>query len=281
MTRFRRRTRAELHERFADWLEERGADLVELDEILGHHFEQAARYKAELEQAGLRARRTRGRTPRGRRSPRARPRRRPRRGIAARARAHAHAAASPRRPRRGRSRAGSRIRPASGRTRSLSDAAERAAATGDREGEALARVVSASYRLEYEDTVDELDTLAREALPFLEQADDHAGLAHVWNALSEAAEYRGHWGERGQALERAFHHARLAGWQTAHPFDLVQRIHLGSRACGRGAAHTRPADAGAVSSSSSRSFARGCWRCSTDSDEAWPAALEASERCSS
>ena len=43
-------TRAELHERLADWLEERGDDLVELDEILGYHLEQAARYKAELGQ---------------------------------------------------------------------------------------------------------------------------------------------------------------------------------------------------------------------------------------
>ena len=41
-------TRAELHERFADWLEERGTGLVELDEILGYHLEQAARYRAEL-----------------------------------------------------------------------------------------------------------------------------------------------------------------------------------------------------------------------------------------
>ena len=40
--------RAELHERFADWLEERVPDLVELDEILGYHLEQAARYRAEL-----------------------------------------------------------------------------------------------------------------------------------------------------------------------------------------------------------------------------------------
>src|SRR6266545_2237887 len=42
--------RAELHERFAAWLEQRGAELVELDEILGHHLEQAARYKSELGQ---------------------------------------------------------------------------------------------------------------------------------------------------------------------------------------------------------------------------------------
>ena len=40
--------RAELHERFADWLESHGTTLVELDEVLGHHLEQAARYLAEL-----------------------------------------------------------------------------------------------------------------------------------------------------------------------------------------------------------------------------------------
>ncbi len=40
--------RADLHERFAAWLEERGTDLVELDEILGYHYEQACRYRHEL-----------------------------------------------------------------------------------------------------------------------------------------------------------------------------------------------------------------------------------------
>ena len=48
-------TRAELHERFADWLEERGADLVELDEILGYHLEQAYGYRVELGPAGAAA----------------------------------------------------------------------------------------------------------------------------------------------------------------------------------------------------------------------------------
>jgi class 3 adenylate cyclase/tetratricopeptide (TPR) repeat protein len=43
-------TRIELHERFATWLEEHGADLVELDEIVGYHLEQAVRYSAELGQ---------------------------------------------------------------------------------------------------------------------------------------------------------------------------------------------------------------------------------------
>jgi class 3 adenylate cyclase/tetratricopeptide (TPR) repeat protein len=42
-------TRAELHERFADWLEVRGQELTELDEVLGYHLEQAARYRRELD----------------------------------------------------------------------------------------------------------------------------------------------------------------------------------------------------------------------------------------
>ena len=41
-------TRAELHERFADWLDEHGGDLVERDEIVGYHLEQAHRYRQEL-----------------------------------------------------------------------------------------------------------------------------------------------------------------------------------------------------------------------------------------
>ncbi len=44
--------RAELHERFADWLDERGDDLTEADEIVGYHLEQAHRYRVELGIAG-------------------------------------------------------------------------------------------------------------------------------------------------------------------------------------------------------------------------------------
>jgi class 3 adenylate cyclase len=40
--------RSDLRRRFAAWLEERGRSLVELDEILGYHLEQAVRYQAEL-----------------------------------------------------------------------------------------------------------------------------------------------------------------------------------------------------------------------------------------
>jgi class 3 adenylate cyclase/tetratricopeptide (TPR) repeat protein len=41
-------TRAELHERFAEWLAVNGQTLVELDEILGYHLERAYGYRAEL-----------------------------------------------------------------------------------------------------------------------------------------------------------------------------------------------------------------------------------------
>jgi class 3 adenylate cyclase/tetratricopeptide (TPR) repeat protein len=45
--------RAELHQRFADWLEARFAEQIsELEEIVGHHLEQAARFRMELGRAG-------------------------------------------------------------------------------------------------------------------------------------------------------------------------------------------------------------------------------------
>jgi class 3 adenylate cyclase/tetratricopeptide (TPR) repeat protein len=40
--------RAELHERLADWLEERRSELSEIDELVGHHLEQAHAYRVEL-----------------------------------------------------------------------------------------------------------------------------------------------------------------------------------------------------------------------------------------
>jgi class 3 adenylate cyclase/tetratricopeptide (TPR) repeat protein len=43
-----KRTRADLHERFARWLAVHAADLPEYDEIAGWHLEQTVRYRAEL-----------------------------------------------------------------------------------------------------------------------------------------------------------------------------------------------------------------------------------------
>ena len=41
-------TRADLHERLADWLERRSDDVLDGDEVLGYHLEQAYRYRQEL-----------------------------------------------------------------------------------------------------------------------------------------------------------------------------------------------------------------------------------------
>ena len=49
-------TRAELHERFAEWLDAAGGSLGEQDEIVGYHLEQAYRYLLELGAAGERER---------------------------------------------------------------------------------------------------------------------------------------------------------------------------------------------------------------------------------
>jgi tetratricopeptide (TPR) repeat protein len=46
-------TRSDLHARFAGWLERHGRDLIELDEILGYHLEQGAKYRRELGHADL------------------------------------------------------------------------------------------------------------------------------------------------------------------------------------------------------------------------------------
>jgi class 3 adenylate cyclase/tetratricopeptide (TPR) repeat protein len=45
-------SRAEMHERLADWLEEHGNELIERDELVGYHLEQAHRYRTELGQPG-------------------------------------------------------------------------------------------------------------------------------------------------------------------------------------------------------------------------------------
>ena len=50
-------TRADLHERFADWLEVTAGDrLSEYEEVLGHHLEQAYRHRAALGPAGVEGR---------------------------------------------------------------------------------------------------------------------------------------------------------------------------------------------------------------------------------
>ena len=62
-------SRADLHQRLAAWLEAHGTELVELDEILGYHLEQACAYRAELGLPSDDALTLGGKAPPGRRRP--------------------------------------------------------------------------------------------------------------------------------------------------------------------------------------------------------------------
>jgi class 3 adenylate cyclase/tetratricopeptide (TPR) repeat protein len=222
-------TRAELHSRFADWLEEHGTDLVELDEILGYHLEQASRYRTELGQ--------------------------PDEALGERAGSRL-AAAGRRALLRGDRRAAAILlergltllrparldvmleldlaeaQPTAPQSAAVAEgAAERARQEGDMAGEAVARVIAALNRMfAGEVEVDELEGLARAALPLLEETRDHRGLAHVWHALAYGvANMRGRFEDSARAAEHALENWRLADVRRSDPGALDMALTVGPR----------------------------------------------------
>jgi class 3 adenylate cyclase len=225
-------SRASLHERFADWLEERGRELVELDELVGYHLEQAARYTAELgepdaalaeragERLGLAGRRAR------------------QRGDERAAVSLLSRALELTRPTRFDIHLEVDLADALFLTDPLQAAAiaeaamDRARELGDEVAEALARVVAGSARVESDPaaSIDELEANARAALPLLEEAEDHLGLAYVWYALGfRVANGLCRFEEHAQASEQALHHARLAGRPRNDLFHLDGALAFGPR----------------------------------------------------
>jgi tetratricopeptide (TPR) repeat protein len=204
--------RAQLHERLAAWLEERSDDLVEVEEIVGYHLEEALRYGRELGDPGdpvlvatARARLT-----------------------AAEQRAlsrHDFAAALNLAERTlalvppdeidvvleidriealwslGRFDAG--LAAARG-------AADRAAASGDRVTELCLRLEEQSLGLfvEPEGWEERLETLLAEAVPELEAAEDDLGLYLAHSAAVLVAINRGRVDAQIEAIERALAHSR-------------------------------------------------------------------------
>ncbi len=225
-------TRADLHERYAGWIEQRGSELVERDEILGYHLEQAARYKEELGQSD--------------------PALAERAGIQLAAAGRAAAWRGDDRTAVGLlQRALSLTRPTQVDVMTELDlatalaerdpvkgaavaesAAAQARAAGDATGELLARVGAAAHRTNFEadPAVDELEQLARAALPLLEQAGNHAGLAYVWSVLGTfVANFHGHNEDWACAAEHAIHHGRLAGHVDRNLFHLDAALVFGPR----------------------------------------------------
>ena len=221
--------RADLHRRFADWLQEHGQSLVELDEILGYHLEQAARYHEELgrsdvelaDQAASRLA-SAGRTALWRGDERAA------RSLFERAlalRQHLDillvvdfAACS----------VATDLQTCVDALDEAADAAEKA---GDAAGAGLARAAAAELRMERgEASAEELVGLARAALPLLEAAEDHAGLSRGWDLLAHGVHRTSlRYDEVEQASEQALLHARLAGEKRSFPSGIIFALLAGSR----------------------------------------------------
>jgi tetratricopeptide (TPR) repeat protein len=77
--------------------------------------------------------------------------------------------------------------------------------------------------------LDELEGLVRTALPLLQQAEDDAGLARVWQALSLVASARARFEDAARAAEQALRHFRLAGQSRVGAFGLPYALVYGPR----------------------------------------------------
>ena len=218
-------TRAELHQRLAAWLEQNGRALVELDELLGYHLEQACRYRAEvgLGDDGVLAASARNHLKAG--------------GQRAARRQDYDAAANLL------ERAAALIplgevdlaleselgdvlqwksMPEEGHRRAEA-MAERAAAAGDRIGELCSRIQAGVFDLDIEpDGADsKLATLLDEAVPELEAIGDELALYVAYTAVGELANARGRPDAALAAFERAIAQAEHAGYQPASMWAML------------------------------------------------------------
>ena len=220
--------RADLHARFASWLQEHGSGLVELDEILGYHLAQALQYRAEL---GLPADHE----------------------LAASARQRLTAAGH-RAARRQDYRAASSLYERAAALVPMSELdlaletelgnallwagrgddalrradalTERASAAGDRIGELCATIMERVLRLtiEPQGATERLAALLDEALPVFESASDHLALYIAYSAASEVDWELGRVDAGLEAWEIALDHARQSGIQPTD--DLAERAAL-------------------------------------------------------
>jgi class 3 adenylate cyclase len=210
--------RAELHERFADWLEQKaGARVAEFEEILGYHLEQAHRYSSELgsvDGAALGARA-------GRRLASAGLRAIDRDDLPAAVNLLSRAAALL--PTDSTERLALMLRLGN----ACVEIGEYARAvpvfteveeTGQRTGErrlelraALELILLEGFTENPEGQGAKLVALAKEAIPVFEQAGDDEALARAWHLVSHDDWAGCRWGPRAAALERGLAHAERNG----------------------------------------------------------------------
>jgi tetratricopeptide (TPR) repeat protein len=225
--------RAELHERFAGWLEEHYVErLPEYEEIIGYHLEQAHSYKASLGPLDDAAR-----------------------ALAQRAGEHL-ASAGKRAGTRGDAtgavglleralvlmpadwegrtdamiRLGDQLYEAGELERSLEvmqSTEERASGSGDLRTEWLMKIVSATIQFAHlpTHTVAELQPIARDAIRVFEDLEDKQGLANAWNLLAWTHNAIGEHKPMLEAALKAREYAREIG---SEPLEQRVRPMIGS-----------------------------------------------------
>jgi class 3 adenylate cyclase/tetratricopeptide (TPR) repeat protein len=228
-----KRTRADLHERFVEWLEihERR------EEIVGYHLEQAYRYREELDSLDDHTRSLGERagellTASGRRAL-------ARDDVPAAVNLLDRGAALL--PQSGGQRGYALLELAVALMRASAfvaaeDALEEALAVArtesDRRLELRTLIEREFFRIfrNAETSPEEITRIAEEAIPTLEALGDHRGVARAWHLLSEPPVNACRWGERAAALEHALEHARQAGDDrevARAAAALMQAIQLG------------------------------------------------------
>ncbi len=218
--------RADLHARFATWLERVAGDRIgESEEILAYHQEQAARYLLELGRSDAETESQIDRASKslalvGRKAFLARGDM----SAAANLLGRAHEVLPPGDQRR------LAIVPELGlalteigeMTRAeqlLTDAVDRATASGDRGLEAHARIVLLLLKLstDPEHRLEEALQVLEDAIPVLEEMGDDLGLARAYRLRGDVHWTRSVYAEADRAFEQAMVHARRAGasWEEA------------------------------------------------------------------
>ncbi|HEY7660141.1 MAG TPA: adenylate/guanylate cyclase domain-containing protein [Actinomycetota bacterium] len=217
-----KRARAELHERFVDWLERAASDrAMEYEEIRGYHLEQAYLILAQLGPLDDHGRQL---GDRGSRYLASAGRRAVARGDMPAAGGLLQRAAtlvspeSPERPRLNLEAGEAFIETgefASAETW-LTAAIEQAAALGDRGLEATAQLsrLRVRYSTEPEETERMVVAEVDRAIPVLEELEDHAGLARAWRLLTQVNFTTARYGAAEIAARTMIKHAGQAGDPT-------------------------------------------------------------------
>jgi DNA-binding SARP family transcriptional activator len=212
-----KQVRADLHERFADWLERATEERVtELDEIVGYHLEQAHGYRAELApvDADGRALARRAATRLG-----AAGRRHYERGDVRAAEttlSRAVALLEPRAPGRADLLAdlGEALRETGDFERAetvLAEVIETASAVGDEVLEARGHLIRLRLRLLTEGASEDVSGEGRRLVETFQEAGDERLLAKAWELLAWVPWFRCRAAATNEALQRAIDYARRAG----------------------------------------------------------------------